>query len=108
MPEEFLSKSLITRRIYEKFLYFFFYIYNFITIFTPTGFTEDHKFVKYFNEYNSKNNKNTEIKNSENININHLIDSPYNGSINKDKKSININLASLKNFKTSEYGYNVK
>ena len=89
-----------------------FNISNFDVNYQPLGLTRDHTWVAYYNETeNPENNRNVEINESESlsgINVNHLVDLPYNSTINIYNKSMDVNFANMKNIQTSHYEYRKK
>ena len=84
----------------------------FDTTFIPTGLTRDHTWVRYYNDLvDTTNNRNVEIDESESITgikVNHLLDLPYNSTINISSGTMNVNFANMKTIQTSNYEYRKK
>jgi hypothetical protein len=91
---------------------YLFTINNFDINFIPTGFTRDHTWVWYYNNFNdATNNKNVEINESKSISgikINHLFDLPYNTKINIINNQMDVNFANMKTIQTPNYEYRKK
>lgn len=69
----------------------------------PTGLIVGHNWVTYYNNVSNKaNNKNVNIKDKTEIDIQHLIDNPYHQTTGQSTK---INIANLKTIMTETYKY---
>ena len=84
---------------------------SFDLVYTLNGMQRDHTWVRYSNTVeDTKNNKNVELLSTHcisGLNINRLIDLPYEMQITLDNKTKNgdmkVNVANLKNYLTPEY-----
>ncbi len=80
-------------------------------IYTLTGMQRDHTWVKYYNTVeNIENNKNVELLSTHcisGLNINRLVDLPYEMHITMNNQTktgdMQVNVANLKNYLTPEY-----
>lgn len=78
---------------------------NDIVKYTPTGLIVGHNWVTYYSDISNKeNNKNVNIKDKVEVDIQHLIDIPYHMS-QPQNNTTKVNISNLKSTMTETYNY---